>query len=101
MHDFIGYIIGLLRQGIYLAVPTVLICAVILCAVVLICRKKGIVFSVRKGILFLMLAGWAILTVFATLLRGETGFHSYNLQLFLAWKEAWNAFSLQGWLNVF
>ena len=93
MHDFIGYIIGLLRQGIYLAVPTVLICAVILSAVVLICRKKGI--------LFLMLAGWAILTVFATLLRGETGFRSYNLQLFLAWKEAWNAFSLQGWLNVF
>lgn len=73
MHDFIGYIIGLLRQGIYLAVPTVLICAVILSAVVLICRKKGI--------LFLMLAGWAILTVFATLLRGETGFHSYNLQV--------------------
>lgn len=73
MHDFIGYIIGLLRQGIYLAVPTVLICAVILSAVVLICRKKGI--------LFLMLAGWAILTVFATLLRGETGFRSYNLQV--------------------
>ena len=73
MHDFIGYIIVLLRQGIYLAVPTVLICAVILSAVVLICRKKGI--------LFLMLAGWAILTVFATLLRGETGFRSYNLQV--------------------
>ena len=73
MHDFIGYIIGLLRQGIYLAVPTVLICAVILSAVVLICRKKGI--------LFLMLAGWAILTVFATLLRGGTGFRSYNLQV--------------------
>ena len=73
MHDFIGYIIGLLRQGIYLAVPTVLICAVILSAVVLICRKKGI--------LFLMLAGWAILTVFATLLRGETGFRSYTLQV--------------------
>ena len=81
MHDFIGYIIGLLRQGIYLAVPTVLICAVILSAVVLICRKKGILFSVKKGILFLILAGWAILTVFATLLRGETGFRSYNLQV--------------------
>ena len=101
MHDFIGYIIRLLRQGIYLAVPTVLIFAVILGAVIWIYRKKGRVFPVKKGILFLILAFWAILTVFATLFRGETGFRSYNIHLFLAWKEAWNAFSLQGWLNVF
>lgn len=101
MHDFIGYIIGLFRQGIYLAVPAVCICGIILGAVASICHKEGRRFPLRKGILLLLLIGWATLTVFATLLRGETGFRTWNSQLLLAWKEAWNAFSLQGWLNVF
>lgn len=101
MHDFIGYIIGLLRQGIILAVPAVCLCAISLCAIALICHKRGRAFPLKKGILFLVLVSWAILTIFVTLLRGETGFRSYNFHLFLAWKEAWNAFSLQGWLNVF
>ena len=33
VHDFTGHIIGLLWQGIYLAVPVVLICSVIWCTV--------------------------------------------------------------------
>ena len=101
MHDFIGYVIELLGQGMFLAVPTVCIFAIVICAVYMTYRKKGKTFSLRKPILFLLLAGWFVVTIFVTLLKGETGFRVWNFQLFLAWKEAWNAFSLQGWLNVF
>lgn len=58
VHDFTGYIIGLLRQGIYLAVSVVLICAVILGAVALICHRKRKKFPLRKMLLFWKVFSW-------------------------------------------
>lgn len=103
MHDFIGLLLSLLRRGLTLAVPVVLVAAVILAVSWLVCRKKGKSFSWKKAVCWLMLLGWLVITVFVTfLMRDEPGMaREWNFYPFLAWKQAWNEFSLQGWLNVF
>lgn len=102
MHDFVSYLFSLLRRGLRLAVPAVILAAAILVISWAVCRKKGKPFSWKKAICWLLLLGWGVLTLFVTLLirRDDSGFRFWNLHLFLAWHEAWNAFSLKGWLNV-
>lgn len=100
MHDFVQYVFYLLERGIRLAVPAVLVCAAVLTAVWGIARKRGRTFPWRKAAALLMLVGWLMLTVFATLLRSEPGYREWNFHLFRAWREAWNQFALQAWLNV-
>lgn len=51
----------------------------------------------------MLLVGWTAVTVFVTLLRSEPNefaARQCNLQLFLAWREAYQRFTLQIWLNV-
>ena len=101
MHDFISYILWLFREGMFLAVPAAGFCAIILAALYITNRRKGKPFPIKKALLLVMIVVWGVLTVFATLLRTDTGARALNFHLFLAWKEAWNGFSLQGWLNIF
>ena len=101
MHDFISYILWLFREGMFLAVPAAGFCAIILAALYITNRRKGKPFPNKKALLLVMIVAWGVLTVFATLLRTDTGARALNFHLFLAWKEAWNGFSLQGWLNIF
>ena len=100
MHDFLVLIINILKRGMFLAIPVMLVCAVILAVVWIIFKKKKILVPWKKALVLLLLTGWAVLTVYATLFRIEAGFGAWNLHLFAAWREALNKFTLQVWLNV-
>ena len=101
MHDFLSYLFYLFERSLSLLVPAVALAAVVLGTVWLIYRKNGRAFPWKKAILLLILLAWLVLTLFVTLLRGEgNGFREWNFHLFLAWKEAWNQFTLKVWLNV-
>ena len=103
MHDFVSYLFHLLQRGMRFAVPAALACGAILAVCYAVCRKKGRRFPWGKAVCALLLVGWTAVTVFVTLLRSESGefaARQWNLQLFLAWREAYQRFTLQIWLNV-
>lgn len=101
MHDFIHYLLHLLQRGMKLAIPAALLCVLVLGVAWLWFRARKRPFPWGKAVVLVMLVGWAALTIFATMLRGEGGtYREWNFQLFLAWREAWNRFTLQIWLNV-
>ena len=103
MHDFVSYLFYLLQRGMRFAVPAALICGLILAVCYAVCRKKGRRFPWGKAVCAVLLVGWAVVTVFVTLLRSEPNefaARQWNLQLFRAWREAYQRFTLQIWLNV-
>ena len=103
MHDFVSYLFYLLQRGMRFAVPTALVCGLILAVCYAVCRKKGRRFPWGKAVCTVLLVGWVVVTVFVTLLRSEPNefaARQWNLQLFLAWREAYQRFTLQIWLNV-
>lgn len=103
MHDFVSYLFYLLQRGMRFAVPAALICGLILAVCYAVCRKKGRRFPWGKAVCAVLLVGWAAVTVFVTLLRSEPNefaARQWNLQLFRAWREAYQRFTLQIWLNV-
>ena len=103
MHDFVSYLFYLLQRGMRFAVPAALVCGLILAVCYAVCRRQGHRFPWGKAVCAVLLVGWAAVTVFVTLLRSESGefaARQYNLQLFLAWREAYQRFTLQIWLNV-
>ena len=100
MHSFVSYLYYLLSAGLQLAIPAALVCAVILAVCYAVFRRQGRRFPWGKAICAMLYVGWAVVTVFVTLLRGEPGVRMWNLQLFLAWREAYQRFTLQLWLNV-
>ncbi len=103
MHDFVSYLFHLLQRGMRFAVPAALVCGVILAVCYAVCRRQGCRFPWGKAACALLLVGWAAVTVFVTLLRSESGefaVRQWNLQLFRAWREAYQRFTLQIWLNV-
>ena len=103
MHDFVSYLFYLLQRGMRFAVPAALICGLILAVCYAVCRRQGRRFPWGKAVCAVLLVGWAVVTVFVTLLRSEPNefaARQCNLQLFLAWREAYQRFTLQIWLNV-
>ena len=103
MHDFVSYLFYLLQRGMRFAVPAALICGLILAVCYAVCRRQGRRFPWGKAVCAVLLVGWAAVTVFVTLLRSEPNefaARQCNLQLFLAWREAYQRFTLQIWLNV-
>lgn len=104
MHDFLLLVLDLLRQGITLAILAATLCAVGLAAAAFLYRhatKGQKRFPWGKALLLLLLVGYLAMLAYATLLRYTGGGYQYrNLHLFRAWREAWNNFSLQLWLNV-
>lgn len=103
MHDFVSYLFYLLQRGMRFAVPAALICGLILAVCYAVCRRRGRRFPWGKAVCAVLLVGWAVVTVFVTLLRSEPNefaARQCNLQLFLAWREAYQRFTLQIWLNV-
>lgn len=103
MHDFVSYLFYLLQRGMRFAVPAALICGLILAVCYTVCRRQGRRFPWGKAVCAVLLVGWAVITVFVTLLRSEPNefaARQCNLQLFLAWREAYQRFTLQIWLNV-
>lgn len=103
MHDFVSYLFYLLQRGMRFAVPAALVCGLILAVCYAVCRRQGRRFPWGKAVCVLLLVGWAAVTFFVTLLRSEPNefaARQWNLQLFLAWREAYQRFTLQIWLNV-
>lgn len=103
MHDFVSYLFYLLQRGMRFAVPAALVCGLILAVCYAVCRRQGRRFPWGKAVCALLLIGWAAITAFVTLLRSEPNefaARQCNLQLFLAWREAYQRFTLQIWLNV-
>lgn len=103
MHDFVSYLFYLLQRGMRFAVPAALICGLILAVCYTVCRRQGRRSPWGKAVCAVLLVGWAAVTVFVTLLRSEPNefaARQCNLQLFLAWREAYQRFTLQIWLNV-
>lgn len=103
MHDFVSYLFYLLQRGMRFAVPAALVCGLILAVCYAVCRRQGRRFPWGKAVCAVLLIGWAAVTVFVTLLRSESGefaARQWNLQLFRAWREAYQRFTLQIWLNV-
>ncbi len=99
MHDFIHTIFYLLRGVAGLAVLSAVLggLAAALCFKL---RKRPI--SWGKVIAFALLCGWLTAMLGLTLRRmgiGGIGAMGYNFHLFRAFREAWNEFSLQVWLN--
>lgn len=100
MNRFVMYMVSLLQQGLFCAIPAILICAVVLFAAAVFARKRDRHFPWRKAVGVLLLVGWAVVTIFATLMRQEFGYRRWNFHLFAMWREAWNQFTIQSWLNV-
>ena len=100
MHEFLQHILRTLEVGAIFVVPAVVICIAALAVAFIVTKKRGRSFDWLRAAAILILCGWFVLTVYVTLLRGENMSSYYNFQLFLAWQEAWNQFTLQVWLNV-
>lgn len=100
MHEFLQHILRTLEVGAILIIPAVVICIAALVVAFIVTKKRGRGFNWLRAAAILILCGWFVLTVYVTLLRGENMSSYYNFQLFLAWQEAWNQFTLQVWLNV-
>lgn len=102
MHSFVQLIGSLLRRGAVLAAAAAVLCALVLAAVCLLCRRGGRkAFPWGRSLLLTALAGYIALLLYATLFRYTGGgFSDTNLHLFRAWREAWNGCSVQNWLNV-
>ncbi len=100
MHEFLQHILRTLEVGAIFVVPAVVICIAVLAVAFVVTKKRGRGFDWLRAAAILILCGWFVLTVYVTLLRGENMSSSCNFQLFLAWQEAWNQFTLQVWLNV-
>lgn len=101
MHDFLQHILYLLERGLIFAVAAVLAGAGVLFAVYRRHRRENREekFPWGRAVAILMLVGYLAVVFLVTVLR-QSGGGGMNLHLFLAWREAWNKFTLKLWLNI-
>ena len=104
MHDFLHLIISLLQRGVGFAVAAVALCCAVFLVVYVLFRiltRGARPFPWRSSVSALLLVGYLAVLLYATLFRYTSGgWSEANFHLFRAWREAWNSFSLQLWLNV-
>ena len=103
MHDFIAFLLDLLRTSLGMMLLAALLCGLGIAIAAFLRKRAGK--SAKPGsrkrvVLIVCLVMYLALLCYVTLLRRGNGFHSLNLHLFRAWREAWNRFSLKNWLNV-
>ncbi|NLT39491.1 MAG: hypothetical protein GXX89_03395 [Clostridiales bacterium] len=102
MNDFVTFILQHLRTGIWLAIMAAVLCVLIISVCWLIFKQhyKGERrFPWCKTVIVVLLIGYLTVLIYATLLRFG-GAYGYNLHPFMAWREAWNLYSLKNWLNL-
>ena len=97
MNQFIESLLSNLGSALILAAVVALL---MVGGVWLYDRKRGSKANWKRLILWMLLAGYLSVLVYATLLRGGGDFGHVNLRLFMAWREAWNHFSVRNWGNV-
>lgn len=104
MNDFLHFIFRLFHEAMGLAVLAALAGGLCLVLAYTIFRRTcggDAKFPWLKALSALALAGWLAAVLYLTLLRAHgIGYADTNFHLFRAWHEAWNAWSLKGWLNV-
>ena len=104
MHDFVELILNLLQKAGILAVIAAGLCVIgILAAYVIFrCVTKGKKkFPWGKTTLLVLLVGYVVILLYATIFHfPHGGFRDSSLHLFRGWREAWNGFTTQLWLNV-
>lgn len=103
MHDFVELVLRLLQKAGALAALAAGLCAVGILAAYVIFRivtKRQKKFPWGKTIVFVLLVGYLVILLYATILRLDGGYRDTSLHLFRGWREAWNGFTTQLWLNV-
>ncbi len=104
MNQFLYFVLSQLQSSL----PLVLIAMAAAAVVISVCyaafQKKHHgtrKFPWGKAVLALPLAGYLVILVYATVLRGFATYEGEkNLHLFRAWREAWNQFTLKTWANL-
>lgn len=104
MHNFVGYLFYLFRSALFPAALAIMTCTVLLAISYQMFRRKykgAKKYPWGRAVLSLLLVGYLSILIFVTLFRTTEGrFASpINFHLFRAFWEAWNAFTLQRWLN--
>ena len=105
MHDFVELILQLLQKAGILAVLAVGLCTVGILVAYVIFQKvtKGKKkFPWGKILLYVILVGYVVILLYVKIFCfPESGYNRYaNLHIFRGWREAWNGFTTQLWLNV-
>lgn len=104
MSEFLRYVLFELKNSLMLVCLAGMLAAAVLGTVYFIHRKKyggQKKFPWARIILWLIFLGYAVVVVYATMLRWSGFFRrEWNLHLFRAWREAWNDFSVKNWANV-
>ena len=104
MNDYLRYILFELSNSLGLVMLAGILAIAAIAVIYIVFKKKHgkeKKFPWGKIVLSLILAGYLLIVIYATLLRGQGTFiRAYNLHLFRAWREAWNKFSVMNWANV-
>lgn len=99
MHDFVSFIFSLFSRAVLPALAAMIVGAV---GAALLRRKRraaGGDFPISRTAAIILLMGYLVGLISLTLLQRSTGDSRVQLHLFRAFSEAWNAFTLQIWLN--
>lgn len=102
MTDFVEYLLYLLQRGMVLAVAAAVACGGLVAVLYGWHRKKygrERRFPWGRTLGLMALIGYLTVLLAVTVLRGGGG-GGLNLRLGLAWREAWNQFTLKLWLNI-
>lgn len=103
MTDFVNFLSWKLGGAVTLAAGAVMVCGLACVGGYLLHRGRhgdNRKIPWKRYIGVTALCGYLAVLFYATLLRGDSGFHQSNFHLFRAWREAWNSFSAKNWLNV-
>ncbi len=103
MYEFIEYVLSELRNSLGLVILAAVFAGAVTALAYWRWRKtREEKFPWGRAALYLALAGYLAIVLYATLLRTSGGFgmREVNLHLFRAWREAWNRFSAKNWANV-
>ena len=100
----VRYVLVELKNSLGLVMLALILAVAVIAVIYLVFKKKHgkeKQFPWGKIVLSLILAGYLLIVVYATLLRGHSTFiRAHNLHRYRAWREAWNKFSVQNWVIV-
>ncbi len=103
MYDFLEYVLFELKNSLILVLLAGMGAIAILAALLFLHKRKyrgERKFPWGRAFLWLMLVGYTVIVLYATMLRGSGGYRDWNLHLFRAWREAWNNYTAKNWANV-
>ena len=102
MSEFLEFVLDRLQSGLLLVLLTGIAAGAVIAITYRFYRKKHgeRKFPWARTILWLLLLGYLLIVLYATVFRWFGGYQQWNLHLFRTWREAWNNFSAKSWANV-